>query len=111
MRKAPLRAGIFILGKSCKLRALVLVLVQSLLGFLHRTVANVTGVARAEHVLAIQVGSHIVFVAGQVEAEATAEFAFLRPLRVHVHSVCQRIQVKLLQKKTIYLTHCMFYIW
>ena len=49
--------------------------------------------------LAIQVGSHIVFVAGQVEAEATAEFAFLRPLRVHVHSVCQRIQVKFMQIK------------
>ena len=73
--------------------------------------ANVTGVTRAEHVFAIQVRSHIVLVAGQVEAEPTSELAFLRPLRVHVHSVCQRIRVKFMQEKTIYLTYCMFYIW
>ena len=77
----------------------MLVLVESLLRFLHRAVANVTGVTRAEHVLAVQVGSHIVLVAGQVEAEPTAELAFLRALSVHLHSVCQRIQVKFMQNK------------
>ena len=77
----------------------MLVLVESLLRFLHRAVANVTGVTRAEHVLAVQVRAHVVLVAGQVEAEPTSELAFLRPLRVHVHSVCQRIQVKFMQIK------------
>ena len=63
--------------------------------------ANVTGVTRAEHVLAVEVRAHVVLVAGQVEAEPTSELAFLSPLRVHVHSVCQRIQVKFMQVKDI----------
>ena len=55
---------------------------------------NVTGVTRAEHVFAIEVAAHVVLVSRHIETEAALELALLGSVRIQVHSVCQRDQVR-----------------
>jgi len=84
----------FKVGYGMRLGTLVFMLIQSLLGFLHRFVANVTGVTTGKHVFAIQVASHVVLVPGYVQTQPAAELAVLRPVRVLIHSVCQQDRVR-----------------
>ena len=72
-----------------ELGATVPVLVQSLLGFLDRLVTNVTGVARGEHVLAVQVAPHVVLVPGRVKTQLAAVLAIFRAVRVSIHRICR----------------------
>ena len=55
---------------------------------------NVTGVTRAEHVFAIEVAAHVVLVSRHIETEAALELALLGSVRIQVHRVCQRDQVR-----------------
>ena len=89
------------LGHGVCLGTLVLVLIQGLLGFLHRFVANVTGVATGKHVLAIQVASHVVLVSGYVQTQPAAELAVLGPVRVLIHRVCQQDRVRWVEQSFI----------
>lgn len=72
-----------------QLGTFLFVFIQSLLGFLDRFEADVTGIASRENVLAVQVAPHVVLVSGYVMTQLARELAIFSSVRVQVHRVCQ----------------------
>ena len=63
-------------------------LVKPVFCFLHSK-AYITGVARAELMLALEVDPHVVSLVGDVATESARELAIFRSIRIGGHHICR----------------------